>query len=395
MLALPVATGVSGFVPSSLMMVFCWLAMTASALFLLEVNLWLKEGAHVITMSSTILGPVGKAVSWCVFLFISYASLVAYTAAGGSLLVFGTASFLGLELSKEVSCLLFIVIFGSVIYLGSHVVGRVNAILFIGLIAAYLALISSGLSEVKFELLTHRNWSTAYLAIPLLLTTFSFQTMLPSLTPYLNRDVKALRWAIIGGTTLTFIVYLIWQCLVLGIVPVDGPNSLIKALEAGEPITQFFRKHVQSSWVSTVAEFFAFFALITSFLGIALGLFDFLSDGLDIKKAGWGNALLAILIIIPVFIFAAYFERVFLIALDTTGGFGDSILNGIIPVLMVWIGRYHLKFPDDHRIPGGKPLLVIVLLFFCFSLVLEALIHTGFVCSIFDVCKKMNIGDFL
>src|SRR5437868_13374543 len=72
MLALPVATGISGFLPSTLMMTLCWLAMTASALLLLEVNLWMKEGAHVITMASTLLGPVGKIVSWCVFLFISY-----------------------------------------------------------------------------------------------------------------------------------------------------------------------------------------------------------------------------------------------------------------------------------------------------------------------------------
>ena len=66
MLALPVATGISGFIPSTFIMALCWIAMTASALLLLEVNLWMKEGAHVITMASTILGPVGRVVSWCV-----------------------------------------------------------------------------------------------------------------------------------------------------------------------------------------------------------------------------------------------------------------------------------------------------------------------------------------
>ncbi len=390
MLALPVATGVSGFFPSTIMMTLCWLAMTSSALFLLEVNLWLKEGAHIITMSSTILGPVGKAISWLVYLFICYASLVAYTAAGGNLMMFGAGNFLGWELSKELGCLLFIVIFGSAVYLGSHFVGRINSILFVALIAAYIALMGTGLSEVKYELLLHRNWSTAFLAIPLLLTTFSFQTMLPSLTPYLKRNAKTLRWAIIGGTTLTFVVYLLWQWLVLGIVPVHGPNSLIKALEMGEPVTQFLRIHMKSNLVATIAEYFAFFALVTSFLGIALGLFDFLSDGLRIKKADWGNLILALLIVIPVFIFAAYFERIFLIALDTTGGFGDSILNGILPVLMVWVGRYHLKFPDENRIPGGKPFLIIVFAFFCASLILEVAVHSGFICSIFDACKLVD-----
>src|SRR5947209_6317188 len=101
MLALPVATGISGFVPSTFMMALCWLAMTASALLLLEVNLWMKEGAHVITMASTLLGPIGKIVSWCVYLFISYASIVAYTAAGGSLVINGAENLFKVDISKE------------------------------------------------------------------------------------------------------------------------------------------------------------------------------------------------------------------------------------------------------------------------------------------------------
>lgn len=387
MLALPVATGISGFFPSTLMMAICWLMMTASALLLLEVNLWMKEGAHVITMSSTILGPLGKFVSWCVFLFISYASIVAYTAAGGSLVLNGIADLTGWTLSKEAGCLIFIAVFGGIIYLGNQIVGRVNTVLFVAMIGAYFALISSGIGEIKTGLLRHVFWPTSFLAIPLLLTTFSFQTMLPSLTPYLKRNVSALRWAIMGGTTLTFLVYLIWQGMILGIVPVSGPDSLIKALEQGEPVTQFLREHVEGNWVSMLAEFFAFFALVTSFLGMALGLFDFLSDGLKIPNFGKGKVLLSLLIIIPTFIFAAYFERIFILALDTSGGFGDTILNGMMPVLMVWLGRYVYHFPSENRTPGGKPLLVIVFLFFISAFILETLIHTGKICSIFEQCQ--------
>lgn len=387
MLALPVATGISGFFPSTLMMSICWLAMTASALLLLEVNLWMKEGAHIITMSSTLLGPVGKIISWCVYLYISYASLVAYTAAGGSLVTNGVLNIWGWGLSRGLGCLIFILLFGGIIYLGNRIVGRVNTILFVAMIVAYFALVSAAIPEVNSELLTHTRWSTSFLAIPLLLTTFSFQTMLPSLTPYLKRNVWALRWAILGGTTITFLFYLIWQWIVLGIVPVAGPNSLIKALEVGEPITQFLRKHVQGAWVSSLAEYFAFFALVTSFLGMALGLFDFLADGLKIRKSIQGKFIISLLIIIPTFIFAVFFERVFIVALDTSGGFGDAILNGIMPVLMVWVGRYVYKFPAEYRTPGGKVLLIAVLCFFSLALILETFIHSGYMCSIFDACQ--------
>lgn len=387
MLALPVSTGISGFFPSTLMMILCWAGMTVSSLLLLEANLWLKEGAHVITMASTFLGPIGRIVAWIVYLFISYASLVAYTAAGGSLFVGGIQAVIGMEVSKEIACMSFILIFGGLIYCGEKILGRVNTILVVSMVGAYVALVGTAAPEVNLHNIKHTYWPSSFLAIPLLLTTFSFQTMLPSLTPYLKRNAQSLRWAIVGGTTLTLIVYVIWQFIVLGVVPVHGPNSLIHALEAGEPITQFLREHIKSSFVSAIAEFFAFLALITSFLGIGLGLFDFLADGLKITKKGWGNVTLGLLIVIPVFIFAVYFDRIFMLALETSGGFGDAILNGMMPVLMVWVGRYVMKLPSNYTVFGGKPVLIGTFLFFFAVLVLEVITQNGLICSLSDSCK--------
>lgn len=384
MLTLPIATGISGFVPSLVMMAVCWLAMTLTALLLLEVSLWMEEGAHIITMTSRILGPVGKGIAWLVYLFICYASIVAYTAGGGVQLSHIFSQYLPDAWGREIGCMAFIVLFGIVISLGSSIVGRVNSILFVSMVAAYFLLVGMGIDEVKPELLLNREWSTAFIAVPLLLTSFSFQTMVPSLTPYLKRNASALRWAIIGGTCIAFIVYAVWQWLILGIVPVEGSNGLAAALASGEPATQFLEEHVHGLWIANIAKFFAFFAIVTSFLGIALGLFDFLSDGLGIKKEGWGKLALSVLIIVPTFIFATQFERVFLLALGKSGGFGDSILNGIIPVLMVWIGRYRLGLVGPFKVVGGRLLLTLIGVFFASTLLLEVLAHFGHISSIYD-----------
>ncbi len=70
MLALPIATGISGFLPSLLVMAICWFSMTATALLLLEASLWMEEGAHIITMTSTILGRWGDVCpGFCMYLF--------------------------------------------------------------------------------------------------------------------------------------------------------------------------------------------------------------------------------------------------------------------------------------------------------------------------------------
>jgi tyrosine-specific transport protein len=384
MLALPVATGINGFIPSIVVMAICWVMMTLTGLFFLEVSLWMEDGVHINTMTHRILGNFGRWISWILYLFICYASIVAYTAAGGTQLTLALSTIFNIPFSKELGCTLFIVTFGLVLYLGSRIVGRVNAVLFIAMIASYLALISTGLDEVNFHLLTYRKWSGFLLAIPLMLASFSFQTMVPSLTSYLKRNVHGLRWAVIGGTTITFLIYVIWQCLMLGIVPVEGPHGLAQALINGEPATRFLNEHVNGEYVATIAHFFAFFAVVTSFLGISLGLFDFLSDGLKIKKEGMGNLILGLLIVVPTLIFATQFERIFLVALDSSGGYGDAILTGLIPVLMVWIGRYRMGYQNGFRLPGGKLLLGAVFLFFLFCLILEVLVHMGYISSVYE-----------
>lgn len=390
MLALPIATGISGFLPSLVVMAICWLMMTATALLLLEVSLWMEEGVHVITMSKRLLGWPGQVVSWILYLFICYASIVAYTAGGGLQIASAFAHFLQLPISREWGCVLFIALFGSVIYLGSRVVGRVNSILFVAMIVSYLALVSVGMDEVKPLLLKYRNWNTAWLALPILLAAFSFQTMVPSLTPYLKKHVKGLRLAIIGGTFIAFLVYAIWEALVLGIVPVQGANGLAEALSRAEPPTQFLTAHVTWNFVAQIAEFFAFFAIVTSFLGMALGLFDFLSDGLKIPKEGWGQVALGLLVALPTLVFAIQFERIFLLALDSSGGYGDTILNGIIPVLMVWVGRYKLGYTQGIQLPGGKPVLIVVFCFFVLALGMEILAHAGVITSVYDSYELLD-----
>lgn len=377
MLALPVATGISGFVPSIAMMVICWLAMTSTALLLLEVTLWMEDGVHVSTMTQRILGNWGKVVSWILYLFVCFASVIAYTAEGAVLVSRAIEWVMQVPVSKEIGSIVFLGLFGSVVYLGSTVVGRVNSILFIALVVAYVILVATGFDEVKPSLLVFQNWNGIFLAIPLLLTIFSFQTMVPSLAPYLKRHAQSLRWAVVGGTTTTFLIYFIWQSIILGIVPVEGTNGLAAALMLGKPATPFLEEHVIGKWVATFANYFAFFAIVTSFLGIAMGLFDFLSDGLKIKKVGFGKVFLGLLIVVPSFICATYFEGIFFLALESTGGYGDSILNGMIPVLMVWIGRYKLGYQGSFKVGGGKPFLIAVFCFFLFAFIIQVLIHTG------------------
>ena len=374
MLALPVSTSLIGFGPSLLVMFLAWLFMTATGLLLLEVNLWMKkEDSHMVTMASKMLGRVGKVITWIIYLFVCYASLVAYTAAGGALTQSLFDSLFAISLNKISACVIFSLVFFSVIYLGHRIVGRVNTILFLGMIVAYVALVSFGLEEIQGVLLMQTHWSLklSALSLPLLLTSFSYQYIVPSLSPMLGKNMKKLRWSIIIGTSIAFVIYLVWQFVILGIVPYEGEHGLRWAYENGEVATEALRLIVKNPLVATIAGFFAFFALVTSFLGIAMGLFDFLADGLKVPEKGSGKVFLAVLVLLPTIFFAVFYSRVFIVALDTSGGFGDAILNGVMPVLMVWIGRYYYRWKSEWSLPGGKWSLGAIFLFSLLAIGME------------------------
>ncbi len=111
-------------------------------------------------MSSKLLGPVGKWVSWVLYLFICYASNVAYTAGGGEQIADFSSRLTPFNITREWGCAFFIVVFGGVTYLGSKIIGRVNSILFVGMIATYIALVAIGTGEIKLHLWAHQKWST-------------------------------------------------------------------------------------------------------------------------------------------------------------------------------------------------------------------------------------------
>lgn len=390
MLALPLATGLNGYFPSLVVMAFCWLAMTLTALILVEITLWFGEGAHIMTMTSHILGQFGKWVAGLVYIFICYASIIAYAAGGGEQVSAAFETYLGLPLTSEWGAVLFVLAFYAIIFLGRAVTGRVNSALFIAMVFAYLMLVGFGLDDVKPKLLGRIQWAGSFMAIPLLLTSFSFQTMVPSLVPYLKENIRALRLTIISGTLLTFIIYAVWQTLMLGIVPLEGEYGLVAAFQEGKPVNLFLQHHVTGKWIYTISEYFAFFAIATSFLGITFGLYDFIADGLHISRKGWGKLWISLLIVAPTIIAATQLERVFYTAMDISGGFGDTILNGMIPVLMLWIGRYKLGYKSDHPLPFGKVVLTLIFLFYLISFGIELADRFGY----YDRIENLKILYF-
>lgn len=359
MLALPVLTSLTGFMPSLLVYLLCWLFMASTGLLLLEICFWVKPDANLVTMAERTLGKPGKWSAWILYLFLFYCLTLAYVVGCGDLVVEVFQD----HIPEWAGSLIFIALFAPLIFLGARVVGRINVLLMFGLTISYVAFVVLGYPHVKTSLLSFRDWSFLPIAFPIAFTAFAYQGIIPTLVGYMHRDVKSLRLAILIGSFIPFIIYVIWQGLIMGVVPTHGPGGLAEALANGDNAVQPLKNFINNPSVYIIGQFFAFFALVTSFLGVTLGLVDFLADGLGIKKTQAGKLLLCAIVFIPPVLFAYTYPGVFLMALDYAGGFGCSLLLGLLPVLMVWSGRYRLGLHSEYAFPGGRPLLALLILF--------------------------------
>ncbi len=360
MLALPIATGPGGFIPSFAIYLICWLFMLATGLLLVEVNLWMPKDTSFISMAERLFGPIGRNVFWVVYLFLFLTVMIAHVAGGGEIL----RQIPGWPLPSWASAILYTAVFAPVVYLGASSVDRLNLFLISGVIFFYLGFVLVSMSSVQLDLLRYANWGKATLALPILFTAFTYQVIIPTLMTYMERNVRKVRLAILFGSAIPLVIYLIWQLLILGIVPPEGPNGLMAAATSGQNAVSPLKYFVKSDWILTFSHWFAFFALTTSFIPLALSFFDFLADGFKWHKHGWHRTVLCLAVFgLPVII-AIVYPNIFLVALGYAGGISCAFLFGLMPPLMAWVGRYVKRYsPDTCQLPGGKPLLIVLMAF--------------------------------
>jgi tyrosine-specific transport protein len=352
MLGLPLVTLSAGFVPSVFSFVLCWLFMYSTGLLLLEVNLWYGKGTHLMGLAEMTLGKAGKIIVGALFLFLFYCLMVAYLAGGGAIISEGL-HLAGIEgFPPNVGGLFLALAFGMAIYFGLGVVDSLNRWLMLGLAVAYAGLLVQGLPHIKTEQLAHANWEGIKYSFPALVISFGFHNLVPNLTDYLERDVKKLRGALFIGSILPLLVYLFWDGVILGLVPAS--DYLVKEAASGAMVTQLIEEVNPGKVVTLWTEGFAFFALVTSFLAVALSFVGFLSE-----KNQWfkkdPHAIVPTLLVLGVpLVFAAFRPTIFLTALNYAGAYGAVLLFGVIPVIMVWKGRYVDKKKGPILLPGGK-----------------------------------------
>lgn len=373
LLGLPSITGFMGFFPSCLLFVLCWGFFLFSAVCIIDVLASIPGEVNFVTMAQKTLGPWGMALCWIFYLFLLYALMTAYVAGCAPLFMILAKDFFSWDIPLWFAKLLTPLLFGGFVYLGTGKVDWVNRCLMIGLLVSFGILAFVLPSNIVLTNLTHLSWGPFLYAIPVLATSFGFHIVLPSLMTYMKRDTKSLTQAVFLGSGFVLIFYLLWQFLVLGTIPLKGTESLYAAWLKDIPVTIILAKVVNNPLVVTLAYFFSFFAIITSFLGVATSLVDFLRDGLRIKDHWSGRIIASALTFIPPVLISFQYEKAFLLALQY-GGVFVAVLLIFLPAAMAW----SLKTPRFYKSIKGRICLLVSFLFVACVILVNFLVKWGF-----------------
>ncbi|MBA3721956.1 MAG: tyrosine transporter [Parachlamydiaceae bacterium] len=361
MIGLPIMSAAAGFIPSTLAMILCYFFATSTGLLILEITLWFDQKVNLLSMANFALGKTGKVITWSLFLFLFYCLFVAYIDGSGQIITNMLSNAMQHPISREVGILCSVSFVGVIVYGGTRFVSSVSRIFLFGLSCSYITLLSLGFSHVKQDKLLYMNFEAAISTIPILLVCFGYQNLIPTLTYYVRKNIKALRTAIYVGNLIPFVIYLLWNFVILGMLPETNSIEFTQMSSQNNMVTELLEKASESDSVIFFAKIFSFLAIITPFIANTMAFVDFLKDGLKISKKYQYEFFIYGLVLIPPTVLTIFYPHLFLKALGFAGGFADVILFGVLPVSIVWIGRYIKNIKGPYTVAGGKSFLITIL----------------------------------
>lgn len=335
MLALPLVTAQIGIERSLLLFFMAWFLMTTAAVYILKVNLTLPHGSNMISMARHTIGKPGQIVTWVSYLMLLYSLLAAYLSGGADLFT-NLCQLFHYHISHWGAVLVFLAIFGGIVYKGVKIVDMTNRGLMtikMGSFALLIILLVSHVHMTNFV-----PGSTAHIpsAILVIITSFGYSAIIPSLRDYFGEQDHLLLKAVLIGSVIPLVCYILWIFVVLGVVPTTYHLNDLSHLVGNLSVLS------HSNWISNCVHLFSYICITTSFLGVSLALTDFVADGFKLKREGASRlGILAITYGPPVLV-VLFYPSLFVKGLALAGVF-CIILLMLLPALMVF------KMAKSHR----------------------------------------------
>jgi len=364
-LALPISTAYCGFWGSVLALLIVWLFMTYSAFNMIKARLcFADEEVDLATMTTQLLGKTTNFFAeFCYFaLLLSLVSL--YITVGSAWVTELADHYLGLTVSSPVSQIGFTLVIAGIIYSGLGNLANVNQLITLAKLFFMLMIIILSVGHIQEDKLSSYSLSPIPNTFSLLITTFGFSIILPTLVGYLHNDRKKVMIALLAGSIVILLAYLAWEFIAFGVIGAGGDNGLINialSKDKGTEVINTLATIVKDPTFSKYGFGILITAVLTSFLGVGQCLFSYIKDTLPIKNHH-RKSVSAILLgfAAPVVIINIYPTGISSI-LSFAGIFVATIV-GILPNAMMLSKEYNQRMPPNSLLQ--KSFAVISLIFF-------------------------------
>ncbi|MBB1462771.1 tyrosine transporter [Vibrio sp. SG41-7] len=364
MLAIPMVLAQFGLLYGTLLMVLICFGTTYAALLLLEAIIKAGGGLGLNSIARKTLGKQGQLLTNGLLYALLTCLLMAYILGAGDLLSKLLSNF-GVELTATTSQVVFTLLAGAVVASGTGVIDKLNRALFFVMLASLFAtmvFLAPSMTQENLMQVTSHDHVDLIKTSAILFTSFGFMVVIPTLVSYNHEATdKQLRNMVIVGSLIPLVCYLCWLFAVVGNLSEEqfrsfkNVSDLMAAFEA------------QSPWVGNVLSTFTGLALLTSFFGVAMSLFNQNKDMFNQNTA----VTYCISFILPLagsLLAADKFLQVLNYA-----GIILVFLAVFVPLVMVHKQRFMKVAEDRYSAEGGRPMMLFSLLFGCFLLISQVI----------------------
>ena len=369
MFSLPIVSSGMWFSLSVLCLFLTWFISYLSSLMIMEVSLEYPLGASFNTFVTDILGKTWGVITGIAVCFMLYILLYAYFSAFGNMAIHT----LGWDNSENINSwtqgslgLLLGLLLAAVVWASIAFVGRISIILVVGMAISFIIAMSGGFASISTTSLfskapTGDNYFPyLWAGLPYFITSFGFSSIVPSLYKYYGKDIPKIKGSLFYGSLIVLLTYIVWLTITLGVIP---RNEFVAINEAGGNVGQLvgaLEQKIGNSTIQSAINFFSNFAIISSFLGVGLSLFDYLADRFKFSDTAKGRFFTAVITFLPPGIASLFFPNGFIAAIGYAG-IMLFIAFFLTPFLFVW-KRRTMGLTSDYRLPGGKGLLLFVII---------------------------------
>ena len=363
MFSLPLVSSGMWFGYSLICLVLLWFLNYLCASYIQELCMRFEPGASFDTITREILGGHWNKVMLVLIIFLLYILLYAFYSGFSAL--FSSWDGINGQLT-DLFRLLTGLLIGFFVWVSTGVVGRLAGFMVLGMVFCFLwSVFDLGQGLEPSNLLPIFDGDQGYhnyiwSALPYYMTSFGFVAVVPSLYKYYKDDAKAINKSIFWGSLLSLIVFFVFILLAFGNIDRDTFETLNTS---ESPLTAFLAQLTggpDGGQSGRMISLFTNLAIVSSFMGTGLGLFDYISDKLQFGDTSMDRLKVALLTFLPPGLASFLFPNGFIAAI---GFAGIVYVIGffILSFFMVKKSRANQK-AIRYKVFGGNLILYFFLL---------------------------------